>query len=247
MFQDLFSSQAATYADIRPDYPPALFDFICSAVQRRALAWDCATGNGQAAVPLAAYFERVIATDASAEQLAHARNHARVEYRVAPAEASGLADRAVDLVTVAQALHWFDRERFYAEVRRVLAPGGALAVWSYGDPVIADDVDLDAALHAFNKGTLGPYWPGGRGLVGDGYRQIPFPFDECATPPFVITRSWTLDELARYLRSWSAHVRYVERHGTDPVPRFIERLAAPWGGADARHAVHWPVTLRLGT
>lgn len=246
MFQDLFSAQAATYADIRPDYPAALFAFVCSTVVQRSVAWDCATGNGQAAVPLAGYFDRVVATDASQAQLSHARAHARVEYRLARAEASGLPDASVDLVTVAQALHWFDRDRFYAEARRVLTQRGVLAVWSYDDPIVGDDPLLDAALQHFNKVTLGPYWPEGRGLVGKGYRAIPFPFDEIASPPFVIERSWTLDELAQYLRSWSSRARYVERHGTDPVVPFIEALTQDWSEPSVRHEVRWPVTMRIG-
>lgn len=174
-FQDLFSAQAATYAAIRPDYPPALFAFLESVVERRRVAWDCATGNGQAALALTEVFDRVIATNASAEQIAHARAHQRIEYRVATAEASGLANASADLVTVAQALHWFDRDRFYAEAKRVLVPRGVLAVWSYGDPTIPDDDALDAALQHFNLVTLGAYWPAGRGLVGRATRQLVFP------------------------------------------------------------------------
>jgi len=245
-FQDLFSAQAATYAAIRPDYPPALFDFLASLVERRRLAWDCATGNGQAAVALAAFFERVIATDASAQQVEHARPHPRIEYRVATAEASGLPDAAVDLVTVAQALHWFDRDRFYEEAKRVLVPRGVLAVWSYGDPDIADDAALDAALKHFNWVTMGPYWPAGRGLVGSATRQLVFPFDEIPAPPIDIVRHWTLDELAQYLRSWSSRAAYLKQHGTDPVSPFLDMLAPIWGQRDTRHEVRWGVTMRVG-
>jgi SAM-dependent methyltransferase len=246
-FAALFSTQAATYADIRPDYPPELFAFVCGAVAHRRAAWDCATGSGQAAVALAAYFDRVIATDASAEQLAHARVNPRVEYRVALAEASGLSDGAVDLVTVAQALHWFDLDRFYAEAKRVLVPRGVLAVWSYDDPVVADDAAVDAALRHYNHVTVGPYWPSNRGLVGDGYRRLAFPFDEVPAPGFVIVRRWTLHELAQYLRSWSARARYLAQHGTDPVPPFIDSLGPIWGDPATRHEVRWPVTVRIGT
>jgi ubiquinone/menaquinone biosynthesis C-methylase UbiE len=245
-FQDLFSAQAATYAAIRPDYPPALFDFLQSIVERRNLAWDCATGNGQAALALAEFFERVIATDASAQQLAHARAHPRVEYHVAPAEASGLADGSADLITVAQALHWFDRDRFYAEATRVLVPHGVLAVWSYGDPAMPDDNALDAALQHFNLVTLGPYWPAGRGLVGGAMRQLVFPFAEIAAPPIDIVRRWTLSELALYVRSWSSRAAYLKRHGADPVSPFLETLAPIWGDPETRHEVRWKVTMRVG-
>jgi ubiquinone/menaquinone biosynthesis C-methylase UbiE len=219
---------------------------VCDAVAHRGVAWDCATGNGQAAVALAAYFEHVIATDASAEQLARARPHPRVEYRVAPAETSGLPDGVIDLVTVAQALHWFDLDRFYAEVNRVLVPRGVLAVWSYDDPVVVDDAAVDAALEHFNHVTVGPYWPSGRGLVGKGYLRLAFPFDEIPAPSFVIVRRWTIHELAQYLRSWSARARYVARHGTDPVSPFIDALGPIWGDPATRHEVRWPVTVRLG-
>lgn len=245
-FQDLFSAQAATYAAIRPDYPPALFDFLRSLVDHHRLAWDCATGNGQAAEALAAFFEHVIATDASEQQLAHARANPRIEYRAATAEASGLADATVDLVTVAQALHWFDRDRFYAEAKRVLVPGGVLAVWSYGDAWIADDAAIDTALQQFNHVTLGAYWPAGRGLVGSAMRQLPFPFAETSAPPIDIVRNWTLDEFAQYLRSWSSRAAYLKRHGTDPVSPFIETLRPLWGDRDTRHEMRWEITMRVG-
>jgi ubiquinone/menaquinone biosynthesis C-methylase UbiE len=245
-FQDLFSTQAAAYADIRPDYPAALFEFLCSTVPHRTVAWDCATGNGQAAVALAAYFDRVIATDASAEQLTHARPNPRVEYRVATAENSGLPAASIALTTVAQALHWFDLEKFYAEVKRVLVPDGVIAVWSYGDPNIIDAPSLDASLQEFNFGTMGSYWPSGRGKVGAGYLQMAFPFAELPTPSLVIERDWTLGELAQYLRTWSARARYLAQHGTDPVAPFEERLAVSWGGAAVRHRLRWPLTIRAG-
>jgi ubiquinone/menaquinone biosynthesis C-methylase UbiE len=245
-FKDYFSSQAARYASIRPDYPESLIDFVAGLVAQHGLAWDCATGNGQAAIPLAAHFSRVVATDASESQVEHAPRHPGVEYRVATAEASGLPTGSVDLVTVAQALHWLDRDRFYAEVRRVLAPGGALAVWSYGDPTIADDAGLDAALQRFNHETVGAYWPAGRGDVGEGYLRFSFPFAEVKTPRFRIEREWTLAEFGRYVRSWSSTVRYVKEHGADPVSAFEAELRPIWGGPDARHSIRWPITLRAG-
>ncbi len=245
-YKDYFSSQAERYADIRPDYPSTLIDFVAGLVRWHRVAWDCATGSGQAAIPLAAHFAQVIATDASESQVEHARGHPNVEYRVAAAESSGLAGASVDLVTVAQALHWLDRDRFYAEVRRVLAPGGALAVWTYGDPSIEGDSAVDAALQHFNHETLGSYWPAGRGDVGEGYLRYPFPFAEVPTPHFEIEREWTLAELGRYARSWSSTVRYVSQHGTDPVAGFETDLAAIWGAPETRHWVRWQITLRAG-
>jgi SAM-dependent methyltransferase len=187
-----------------------------------------------------------VATDGSESQIAHAHAHPRVEYRVARAEESGLAGASVDLVTVAQALHWFDRDRFYAEVRRVLAPGGAIAVWSYGDPTIGDDPGLDAALEHFNHETVGSYWPPGRADVGEGYLRYEFPFDEVAAPRLMIERRWTLAGLASYLRSWSSTVRYRSDRGVDPVVDFEGVLRWHWGHPETRHVVRWPLTIRAG-
>jgi SAM-dependent methyltransferase len=244
-FKDYFSRLAATYAAYRPVQPPALLDWVVSLAPRRAVAWDCATGNGQAAHDLAARFDHVVATDASAAQIALATPHPRVEYRVAAAESSGIAAGTIDLVTVAQAIHWFDIDAFHREVRRVLAPGGALAVWSYMHPHI-DDPDVDAIFRRFSLEALGPYWPPERRLITDGYRTIPFPFDEVEPPPFALAMHWTLDELAGYLRSWSATSRYVAMHDRDPVASFEAEVRDAWGGPDARHTVHWQYAIRAG-
>ena len=242
---DYFSTQAAAYAAFRPTYPRELFEFVASCAPRRGLVWDCATGSGQAAVALADDFERVIATDSSAKQLAHAPPHERIDYRVATAEASGLPDQCADAITVAQALHWFDLGRFYAEAHRVLAPGGALVVWSYNDALL-DDPALDAALQHYNTTTVGPYWPPERQIVRDGYRTVPFPFFPLAAPPFTLTREWTLAELSGYLRSWSATARYVAEHRTDPVIEFEAALEQRWGDPTARRTVRWPLVVLAG-
>jgi SAM-dependent methyltransferase len=247
-FKDHFSTQAAAYAEFRPEYPPALFDFVASLVDRRDAAWDCGTGSGQAAVALADHFTHVVATDASEAQIAAARTrrpHPRVEYRVVPAEASGLPNASVNVVAVAQSLHWFDLARFYAEVRRVVAPGGALAVWSYGDPVL-DDPALDERLQRFNAETVGPYWPPERRLVGEGYLALPFPFAESAAPALTLEQAWTIGELAGYLRSWSATARYAAAHGSDPVTQIEGELAPLWGDQAGRRRVRWPLTVRAG-
>jgi SAM-dependent methyltransferase len=243
---DYFSTQAAAYAAFRPTYPRALFEFVAACTPRRDLAWDCATGSGQAAIALADDFTQVIATDTSAKQLSHAPPHARVEYRVAPAESSGLPDHCADAITVAQALHWFDLDRFYAEAHRVLAPGGALVVWSYNDAEL-DDPGIDAALQHYNSVTVGPYWPAERQIVRDGYRTVPFPFARIAAPPFTLTREWTLAELSGYLRSWSATARYVAEHGTDPVVAFEASIAARWGDPAELRIVRWPLVVLAGT
>jgi SAM-dependent methyltransferase len=242
---DYFSTQAATYATFRPTYPRALFEFVASNAPRRALAWDCGTGNGQAAVALADDFDRVIATDTSAKQLAQATVHPRIDYRLAPAESSGLPDRAADAVTVAQALHWFDVARFYAEARRVLVPGGLIAVWTYNDAVL-DDAGLDRHLRRFDREVVGPYWPAERQLVRDGYRTLPFPFAPVATPALLLVREWTLAEVAGYVRSWSATVRYATEHGTDPVMAFEADVAREWGDPATRRVIRWPLVVLAG-
>ena len=247
MSTDWFSGRAATYAAIRPDYPPALFRFVASLGGARRLAWDCGTGNGQAAVALAEHFDLVIATDRAEAQLAHARPHPRVEYRQASAESSGLPAASADVVTVAQALHWFDLDRFYAEVRRVVRPGGAIVVWSYGDPVLRGGPPaLDAALQRFNHETLDAYWPPERGAVGAGYLSLPFPFDELPAPAMTLERRWTRAELLAYLRSWSATARYIAMHDADPTAMAESALAPHWGGDEVRHVVEWPLIIRAG-
>jgi SAM-dependent methyltransferase len=244
-FKDHFSGHAATYAAYRPSYPPRLFAWVASVVAQRRQAWDAGTGSGQAAIGLADHFERVIATDASAAQLTHAAAHPRVEYRVAAAEASGLPAQAVDLVTVAQALHWFDIPAFFTEVRRVLAPGGVLAVWCYGDPTL-DHPELDDILRRYNRGTVEEYWPPERNLVLDEYRAVRFPFDEMVSPPFSLEAAWSLPELVGYLRSWSATNRYAKAHGVDPVLAVEGAMRSTWGAPETRHTIRWPVTLRVG-
>src|SRR5262245_43513302 len=166
-FKDHFSRHASLYTRFRPTYPGALFDFLANSSPRRRLAWDCATGGGQAATSLAERFERVVATDASPQQLAEAKPHPRIDYRTATAEASGLQDRSAQLVTVAQAVHWFDLDRFYAEVRRVLAPNGLLAVWCYCHSAISPE--LDALILHFYRDIVGPYWTSERKLIESGY------------------------------------------------------------------------------
>jgi SAM-dependent methyltransferase len=244
-FSDHFAPVAASYADFRPTYPAALFAWLATLVPRHELAWDCAAGSGQASLDLATHFALVVATDASQAQLDAAPPHPRIEYRVAPAEASGLPDAAVDLVTVAQALHWFDLAGFYAEVRRVLQPGGVLAVWTYG-VLTVEGAAVDALVQHFYHDTVGPYWPAERRHVETGYRSLPFPFREIAAPPFAMAARWTLPQLLGYFRSWSATGRFIAATGQDPVAALAERLAPLWGDPQQPRTVTWPLSLRVG-
>ncbi len=243
--KDHFSRVSHAYSESRPHYPRALFAWLAEACSARDLAWDCATGNGQAAVDLAPYFARVIATDLSAEQIARATPAAGVTYRAAPADASGLDNASVDLVTVAQALHWFDLDRFYAEVRRVAKPGGLVAVWTYGIHTTADAA-IDARARHFYDATVGSYWPPERHHVEAGYATLPFPFERISTPAFAMHADWSLPQLLGYLRSWSATGRFIREQGYDPVVALETELAPLWGNPSTTRRITWPLTLLTG-
>lgn len=243
-FQDLFSAGAGRYATSRPRYPDALFDFLATLPPDRALAWDCATGNGQAATGLARVFETVVATDASTGQLRHASAHPRVSYHAATAEDSAIRGGTIRLTTVAQALHWLDHDRFYAEVRRVTVPGGIVAAWSYGACSAGEDVE--PLLRRFEHGTLGPYWNPRRRWVDEGYRTVPFPFPELATPHFELRVAWSLSQLGEYLRSWSAAATYREVHGVDPVEPLLLDIIKHWGSPERVRVITWPLGIRVG-
>lgn len=243
-FPDLFSRDARGYAQFRPRYPVALFDWIASLPARRQVALDCATGNGQAATMLAPYFGQVLGIDASLPQLGAATRTARVHYLAALAEASPLRSRAVDLISVAQALHWLERPRFFAEVERIAAPGAALAIWGYGR--LQATPAIDTLIHRFHDETVGSYWSTARRLVEEGYQGIPLPIEEATAPPFAIESRLTLAELLGYLRTWSAVGKYLAVHGHDPVERLVPELASVWGDPAARRRVRWPLFVRAG-
>lgn len=244
-FHDHFSGVADRYADFRPRYPAALFDHLATLVPRESTVWDCAAGNGQATFDLAARFDRVIGTDASREQIASATSHPRIEYRVATAEQSGLPDKSVALVTVAQALHWFDFDRFYAEAKRVLTVNGVIAVWAYGINTVEGDA-ANQIVQEFYAKTVGPYWPPERRFVEEGYRTIPFPFVEIATPAFRMEARWTLDQLLGYFSTWSATNRYIKTTGCNPLEPLATKLRRVWGDTNAPRSILWPLSLRVG-
>ncbi len=243
-FKDHFSTQAAGYAKARPTYPPELFANLARLTPGRSLAWDAGTGNGQAAVALAVHFEKVVATEPSAAQLAQAAPHPRVTYQQSAETAPMLADKSVDLATVAQAAHWFDRTAYYAEVRRVVRPGGVVALWTYELCTISPEID--AVVNRFYKGPIGPWWPPERKHCETGYRELEFPFAELPFPSVVMQLDWSLDDLLGYLRTWSAVVRYTKAKGHDPIPTVRKELAAHWGAPDLKRRVVWPLAGRLG-
>lgn len=243
-FKDHFSRQAAEYARFRPGYPSVLFEFLAAESPGRRLAIDCATGNGQAAHGLAGHFACVLAVDASRAQLAHAPPHPRVTYLAAPAERLPVASGAADLVAAAQAAHWFDFERFYAECRRVLVPGGLVALWTYEKFRI--DPRIDAAVDRFYAEVVGRFWPPERRYVEQGYRTLPFPFAEQPAPAFELRLRWDRATVLRYVGTWSAVQRYRDAQGADPLPLLEAALTDAWpDGAGARELT-WPIHLRLG-
>ena len=243
-FKDHFSKHSGLYAQARPGYPDELFRYLASLTPSRALAWDCGTGNGQAAVSLSSYFKKVIATDASEAQIKNAKPHPGIEYRVAPSEDSGLENAAVDLVTAAAAVHWFDHGRFYAEVKRVLKPGGIIAVWTYAHTEVNKEVDPVVAELEWN--VLKDYWPEESQFVMKRYQTLPFPFSPIMSPAFKSITQWDLYRLCAYLESWSATQRYIKAHGDNPVKKIFPSLQKAWGDPASVETVSWELSMRVG-
>ena len=244
VFQDHFSGLARRYADFRPRYPGALFDYLATRATRDQLVWDCACGSGQATIDLAARFEKIIATDGSAQQIASAPRCDNVEYRVALADQSGLEDGSIGLVTIAQALHWFNDKDFFAEVERVLKPGGTLAAWVYGTSQIEGD-GMDAIVQDYYAKVVRPYWPPEWRFIEGRYRAIRLPFPEIRTPSFRMEELWRLDQLLGYFSSWSATTRFVEATGRDPIEPLRHNLAMVWREPERARRVVWPLTVRV--
>lgn len=243
-FADHFSRHAADYSQHRPHYPAELSTFLASITARRELVWDCGTGSGQAALVLAADFDRVVATDPSAAQLAHARPHPRIEYGQAPERDSGLPALSCDLVTAAQAAHWFDLPAFYREADRVLRPGAVLAIWCYNRTLVEPAVDR--VIAAFQYERVGPYWPAGREHTDAGYRTLPFPYERIEVPPLVMRHRWTRDQLVAYVDTWSSVRRCRQAEGADPVAEFARSLSPLWPDRAEARPVSWPLCVLAG-
>lgn len=238
-FQDHFSGHASDYARFRPTYPAALFALIAQQAPARDCVWDAGCGNGQASLGLAAHFARVEASDASAEQIAQALPHPRVHYTVAPAEAPLLADQSVDAILVAQALHWFDADRFHAAVRRVARPGALLIAVMYDLANVSPPID-DALLR-FYRGNIGPFWPGDRRHIDSHYQSYPWPWPQLDIELPAMEMHWPLDGLLGYLSTWSAVKRYIAAGHADPLPALRAELLPLWGDAERARPVRWPL------
>ncbi|MFC3551533.1 class I SAM-dependent methyltransferase [Lysobacter cavernae] len=245
VFKDHFSGIADAYAAARPEYPDALFDAIAAVVPASARVWEPGCGSGQATRGLAARFAHVHATDPSAQQLGPHWAHAgggNVSLAVEPAERTDLADASVQLVAVAQALHWFDRDRFFAQCERVLTPGGVLAAWGYPDFLAPEG--MAGPVAAF-RAQIEPHWPPERAQVDARYAGYAWLFPALPAPALWLEADWTLPHFLRYLASISASARCLTQTGDDPVARHAPALAAAWGDADDARRIQWPLFLRL--
>jgi ubiquinone/menaquinone biosynthesis C-methylase UbiE len=240
-FPDYFSGHASDYAEYRPQSPGQLYRFLADNCVERRLAWDCATGNGQAAVSLIRFFDRVVATDASGTQIAAARPHPEIRYAVAAAEDSGLAEASVDLVTVAQALHWFNIDAFLAEATRVLKPGGIVAAWSYEKCSV--DADIDPIIERIFA-EVENHWPAERRIVENRYSDIDYPWTLLEVPQYSMSEHWRVEQALGYFRTWSASKRYQQKNGRDPISRHEMALRKAWGNAG--RAISWPLTVKAG-
>lgn len=241
-FADHYSTISARYAAYRPTYPPALVDVLADRAPA-GTAWDIGCGTGQLSVELARRFARVIATDPAQAQLDAATAAPRVEYRCAPAEASGLPDASIALAVAAQAAHWFDWPRFLAEVARVTVPGALVALVSYGILEV-DGAGANEIVQRYYTDDAGPYWPPGRAHVENHYRDLHLPWPPVDAPPLAMTARWTRDELVGYLTTWSATVKLVAARGTGPLDAAASALAAVWPDGEVRE-IRWPLTVKL--
>jgi len=241
--KDNFSGHSGEYASYRPTYPQDFFDYLRSLIPQPRNAWECGTGNGQAAYELARFFDQVYATDISAPQLAHARKAGNIVYSVQPAEKTDFPDHLFDLILVAQAIHWFDFEKFYREARRTARPGALLCVLGYGRLEISPEID--PVIDHFYQNTIGSYWDDERRYIEEEYKTIPFPFEEIHGPSFSITCQWTLPHLTGYLDTWSAVKHFIRQNHFNPVEELHRELQRLWSD-DSIRTVRFPLLLRIG-
>ncbi|KTD20065.1 ubiquinone/menaquinone biosynthesis methyltransferase [Legionella lansingensis] len=243
-YVDHFNQDSAQYLLFRPTYPDDLYRYLTKLIENGCV-WDCATGNGQAALALANYFSTVIATDINPQPLKFAANHPNIQYICCPAENTPLQDNSMDLITVAQALHWFNFELFYQEVRRVAKPSAYMAAWCY--TLGKFHLPIDEVIGELYYRILGnKYWPKERHYVDDAYTTIPFPFTREPTPSFFIEKDMNLNQLVGYLKTWSAVKEYQLHNQEDPIQLIINKLQDSWGEPNLKHTINWPLHLLVG-
>ncbi|MBA57359.1 MAG: SAM-dependent methyltransferase [Pseudomonadales bacterium] len=243
-FKDYFSTASDDYKQYRPQYPLELYQYLADIAPATELAFDVGCGNGQASRALARHFQQVFASDASAAQIQQAEPHERVHYQVAPAEQINAPDASVDLITVAQAIHWFQHDAFFAEVDRVLKPNGILAAWGY--QLLYTESGLDSLVETFHTEIIGPYWPPERALLDNGYTRIQFPYARLETPPFYMNAHWKFSHLIGYLNTWSAVKQYEQALGKNPVEEYFDDFTSAWGNPDQEKKIVWPLILYAG-
>lgn len=240
-----FNKQASQYAQFRPNYPKELFQYLATITPAHNLAFDAGTGSGQCAVDLAHIFDHVVASDMSAEQISQATPRDNISYFVAPAHESNQPSQSVDLITVATAIHWFNFEAFYLEAKRILKPEGIIAAWAYGWHQ-CEDPEISKIFFHIGQQILMPFWSPQPKLIWDGYRSIPFPFQELKPPSFSMTVDWTLAELIGYISTWSASQKFLDEKGHHPVQSCFEDLLRLWGDPERKLRFQSPLHMRIG-
>lgn len=244
-FKDYFSTKSDSYANYRPKYPRQLAAELANLCGDKTTALDCGCGSGQLSVLLADFFDQVYATDASSKQIESAELHPTIIYQVAPAEAAPLPDNSVDLISVAQAAHWLDLEKFYSEAKRLLKPQGVIALITYQNAILKD-ASCNKLLQDFYGITLDQYWPPERRLVESGYKTLDFPFTEIAFPAVPMESVWNFHQFYGYVTTWSAFKAFEAAGGLTEINRFKENLAGAWGDLDKAQDLRWPLSLRVG-
>jgi len=245
-FIDNFSTQSKEYSFSRPTYPESLFEFLSTVTPQKNLAWDCATGNGQAAIGLSKYFKKVIASDASKNQIRHGFQRENIDYKLFPAENAELDNDSVDIVTVAQALHWFDFDKFYCNVKRVGKKDGIIAVWSYDMHKINPQIDKVTDRLDVDGEILGSYWDKETKYVKEKYKTIVFPFREISAPAFKTTLYWNLHQLWDYMKTWSSVKKYYSENKRDPLDLVKPEVKTLWGNVLDKKEVTWNINIRAG-
>lgn len=242
---DHFNDASDKYASFRPDYPKALFDFLSTLVGTRARVWDCGTGNGQAALSLAKQFQEVLATDINLKQLDMAPQKNNLQFVCCSAEKTPFLDKTFDLITIAQALHWFDLESFYTEVRRVAKPSSIIAAWCYSLGTI--NAKVDPVVRTLYVDILGDeYWPKERRYIDEHYHTILFPFKKRQTPEFMIEKKLDFFSLVGYLNTWSALKEYQKRQHKNPIELIYDKLLSAWGEPKIELLMRWHIHLLVG-